>query len=503
MPLKGSRGRSVASVALFVAGACLLLGGLLAAWGQRAFFDSRGFAERATAALEKEAIRTALADRIVDQILIHGSAELVAVRPLLEAATAGMIRTPPFQALYGTAVREAHASFFAGDDAFVLQLADVMILLTALLERLDARFGASLLGALPAELRSGLIVLRRRDFATETLAIAAEVRFLAWLLPGAGLLALALGVAVAPDRERALARVGFAAVAVGGLGAGAFLLTRIALVAWAERPDAALVRALWDVFAAPLRGWSLGLAALGLALAAAASSRFGSVDVRAHLDRVGRVAMATPVSVGGRLLRATVALAAAGALLAAPDRVLRAAALAAGFYALYWALVEVLQLSGLGRGAPGKPGSVASFRAASRSVLRWALPLVLVAALGVAWLSRDARRVRPLAPLAWSGTETCNGHAELCGRTFPELAFATAHNAMAAASERGWYFAAHTGGLADQLAFGIRGFQIDAYFGVPVEGGVRTDRFHTMDRETLAAEYGEEFLAISATASAS
>ena len=180
----------------------------------------------------------------------------------------------------------------------MLQLADVVILLTALVERLDARLGASLVGALPGELRSGLIVLRRRGFATETLAIAARVRFLAWLLPGAGLLALALGVAVAPDRERALARVGFAAVAVGGLGVGAFLLTRIALVAWAERPDAALVRALWDVFAAPLRVWSLGLAALGLALAAAASSRFGSVDVRAQLDRVGRLAMASPVSVG-------------------------------------------------------------------------------------------------------------------------------------------------------------------------------------------------------------
>jgi len=495
MPSKGSRGRSVASIALLVAGAWLLLGGLLAAWGQRAFFDSRGFAERATAALEREVIRTALADQIVDQVLIHGSAELITVRPLLEATAAQMIRTPPFQALYATAVREAHASFFAGDDAFVLKLADVMILLTSLVERLDARFDASLVGELPAEMRSGLIVLRRRDFATETLAIAAQVRFLAWLLPGAGLLALALGVAVAPDRERALARVGFAAVAVGGFGVGAFLLTRIALVASAEPPDAALVRGLWDVFAAPLRGWSLALVALGLALAAAASSRFGSVDVRAHLDRVARIVMPTPVSVGGRLLRALVVLAAAGALLAAPDRVFRAVALAVGCYALYWGLVEVLQLSGLGRGAAGRPGPVAAFGAAARSVLRWALPLALVSALGVAWLWRDAGRVLPLAPPAWSGSEPCNGHAELCGRTLPELAFATAHNAMAAASERGWFFASHKGGLGDQLAFGIRGFQIDAYFGVPVAGGVRTDRFHTMDREALAAEYGEEFLA--------
>jgi hypothetical protein len=491
MPLKGSRGRRVASVALLVASASLLLGGLLAAWGQRSLFDSRGFAEHATAALEQEAVRKALADRIVDQILIHGSAELVTVRPLLEATAAGMIRTPPFRALYETAVREAHASFFAGDDAFVLQLADVMILLTALLDRLDT----SLVGELPAGLRSGLILLRRRDFATETLAVAADVRFLAWLLPGAGLLALALGLAVAPDRERALARVGFAAVAVGGFGLGAFLLTRISLVAWAERPDAALVRALWDVFAAPLRVWSLGLVVLGLALAAAASSRFGSVDVRSHLDRVARLAMPTPVSVGGRLLRALVVLAAAGALLAAPDRVLRTAALALGFYALYWALVEVLQLAGLGRGAPEKPGPVAAFGAAARGVLRWALPLALVGALGFAWLWRDARRALPLAPLAWSGAEACNGHVELCGHTLPEVALATAHNAMAAASERGWYFASHTGGLGDQLAFGIRGFQIDAYFGVPVEGGVRTDRFHTTDREALAAEYGEEFLA--------
>jgi hypothetical protein len=65
---------------------------------------------------------------------------------------------------------------------------------------------------------------------------------------------------------------------------------------------------------------------------------------------------------------------------------------------------------------------------------------------------------------------------------------------MSAASERGWFFASQEGGIADQLRFGIRGFLIDTYYGVPVQRGVRTDVFHDRDRAALVEEFGEEFV---------
>ena len=46
----------------------------------------------------------------------------------------------------------------------------------------------------------------------------------------------------------------------------------------------------------------------------------------------------------------------------------------------------------------------------------------------------------------------CNGHAALCDRRVDQVAFLGTHNAMAAAGEPGWLFAAQDAGIAQQLA---------------------------------------------------
>jgi hypothetical protein len=162
-----------------------------------------------------------------------------------------------------------------------------------------------------------------------------------------------------------------------------------------------------------------------------------------------------------------------------------------GLLVLAWALAEILEV------ADPDPGSVRRERPAAgavlRHALRWALPVGVVAALAV--LGVRAPRNASLAPLAWSEPDACNGSALLCDRTLPEVALAATHNAMSASSQRGWFFASHVGGIGDQLGAGIRGLLIDAWFGVAVEGGVRTDPFHADDRAELVAQYGEEFVA--------
>jgi hypothetical protein len=56
----------------------------------------------------------------------------------------------------------------------------------------------------------------------------------------------------------------------------------------------------------------------------------------------------------------------------------------------------------------------------------------------------------------------CNGHAELCTRSYADVSFAMAHNAMNSAEE-GWPAPNQTLRLWSQLDLGIRGFMLDTY----------------------------------------
>jgi hypothetical protein len=62
---------------------------------------------------------------------------------------------------------------------------------------------------------------------------------------------------------------------------------------------------------------------------------------------------------------------------------------------------------------------------------------------------------------------SCNGHGELCDRPLDRVAFAATHNSMSARSSPGWRFAQQEEGIPSQLAAGIRGLLVDAYYGYP------------------------------------
>ena len=83
-----------------------------------------------------------------------------------------------------------------------------------------------------------------------------------------------------------------------------------------------------------------------------------------------------------------------------------------------------------------------------------------------------------LVPTAASAAGTdaprCNGSARLCERTLGEVAFATTHNSMASSADH-FRPPNQRRSIHAQLEHGIRGFQIDAYFGTPRKGRVYTD----------------------------
>jgi hypothetical protein len=68
----------------------------------------------------------------------------------------------------------------------------------------------------------------------------------------------------------------------------------------------------------------------------------------------------------------------------------------------------------------------------------------------------------------------CNGQVQLCARSLGAVAFATTHNSMASSAE-GFVPPNQRRSIRDQLGHGIRGFQIDAFYGTPRQGRVYTD----------------------------
>lgn len=83
------------------------------------------------------------------------------------------------------------------------------------------------------------------------------------------------------------------------------------------------------------------------------------------------------------------------------------------------------------------------------------LLIVITVPVVVDLLQTERSAARPLR---------CNGHEELCDRRFDEVVFPATHNAMAA-SNLGWVWPHHDGGLSAQLKAGVRALLLDVHYG--------------------------------------
>jgi hypothetical protein len=95
-------------------------------------------------------------------------------------------------------------------------------------------------------------------------------------------------------------------------------------------------------------------------------------------------------------------------------------------------------------------------------------------------------------------TAACNGHVELCSKRLNEVTLPASHNSMSSSAEEGWFSAAHTLSIGDQLRAGVRGLLIDAHYGLQAGNAVRTDlserseRAGNKDRELYLQSLGPE-----------
>ena len=270
--------------ALVAAASLFLVLALVVGYVQRAAVDSDQFANRAAEALRDDAVRTVIAEKVTDEVVLKQEADLIAVRPVIESVTSAIVGSRAFTGLFRAAIRDVHRAVFdRNEDTVTLTVADVGTVLQAALLQLRPKLAAQVES-------TGRIQLLKRDagaFSTDLIRIADKIRLLAPLLLLVALLLVAAALFVSGDRRQTVVHLGVGAAAAGVLLVVAYGILRSLAVDHLELPeDRAAAGAVWDAFLGDLRGAAWILAGSGAVIAAAAASLLKPIDVGVPLRRV-------------------------------------------------------------------------------------------------------------------------------------------------------------------------------------------------------------------------
>jgi len=396
--------------------------------------------------------------QISDQI-VQADPNLVAVRPLLEAASSSVVASPSITPVVRSTIAPLHRALVSGEsDHVLLRVADVGAVLVSAIRTLAPDSKA----VVPEDLGVTLSSIGSQEFTADIVAFARSVTVLSWLLPILSVLCLLGAGMVGGGGRLAWVNVGrrglvwsavtlaYLTLVVGiviALGDTETLAGALALATFTE-----LETSIW---------WAVG----GLTLAALLIALVNRPDLRLHpreiLAAAGRWAQSTELSPGNRLVRALLVVSLGVALIIRPITVVSFAATIAGIFIvllsigeLWSALVSWITGHAPTLGSKLKP-------AAARTAMFGTAVAVLVALIVIgAWPT-----TKTLPAVATSATNECNGYAALCERPYNQVAFAATHNSMSAADGPGWFLAEQPTGVMGQLRDGIRVFLIDSWPG--------------------------------------
>ena len=476
------RTRGVASVALVVLGAVLLLGGVVAYYLRTEILDEDAFADRTVVALGDDRVRKVVSREIVVNLIDRGSTDLVAARPLLESVVDAVIGSAPFKKLFRQAAVETNRVFFKRERRNALfDLSDATQVVHFALRSVSP----DLARQIPKDIDANLVTLRRREFAGKTLAIADDVRLLGVVLPLLSLVLFAAALVLAPDRRVAVLRIGIAVGTSAALLAAALLVIRSRVLAGVigegEVTDEELrgaVAGLLDAFLADLVAGALLLALAGLIVGAAALA-LDPEDVEEPAVRLRHVITRRPRTRWRRAMRGVSALVLGVLIVLSPRLALELAAIAGGAFLVFFGTSELLMLLQR-RGVTPAEGRRHRRRAFAVAAAAGSVCVAVVVALVLVLTDDEGPQAQATATP--TSARTCNGSASLCELRLNEVVFAGTHNSFSAADSPGWYIANQRRTIPRQLRDGIRLFLIDAHWGVEDdEGRVRTD-FHAEHR---------------------
>jgi hypothetical protein len=450
---------------LVVLAAVLLLGATVTAYLDRTLFDSDRFADHAAAAVRDDRVRTAVADKVTDDLVLRTEPDLVAARPLIAAAVSGVVAGEAFTRLFAAAVRDAHRATFSRDQNTVtLTVFDVGTVVATALRKLQP----DLADEIERRGRVELLSERIGSVTGDLTRTADRFRALAVVLSLLAVASAAGAVALSRDRRRTVTQLGIGAIAAGVAIAIAYLAVRSTL------DD--VPRAVWEQFLGDLFAWALLLAALGAIVAAAASSLIGPGALDGMFRRIAALVTAEPRTQAWRAVRAVALVAVGGVMIVSPLLVLQVATVLAGIVLVYAGIDALLRL--VHRPRPAAP---------PRRPRRW-LAYGVAAALAVAVVAVFTAGGGVSEPRAAAPVERCNGHAELCDRTLADVVLPATHNSMSAPLP-GWFSTMQERPIGGQLADGIRGLLIDTHYADKLRNGrVRTQLGGPDDIPRLVAD---------------
>ncbi|MCU0650142.1 MAG: hypothetical protein MUF00_19300 [Gemmatimonadaceae bacterium] len=466
------------AIALLVLGAYTTLAGAVLLDARRGLFNAEGFADRSARALGDPRVAAYAGDAVTDAVL-RAAPDLTAYRPLIVVAAREVVASEPFRLLVRTTARQAHRAAFSrsGRDV-LLAIPDVDVLLRTALGGVNSPVAARI----PREVTAFLTSLQTDRTALQLLSIWRFAGRVVWFSTAAfivGPLLLFAGVWIAPRRRRGLVWAG-GALAAGGLGL--LLIPRIGAGIAPLVIDGALAgpaaAGLWSVFTARYVAWGVGIAGVGMVLAAAGSSLLERVDPFERARTWGRFFIATPTQMRWRFVRAIVLLVVGGLTAWRPAQVAAVVTLIMGAALAYLGLRELftMVLARVPTVTQTLPTGLRHTNADGDDDTEWFVGAAVIGVLAIAVATAMVVMVRTVAIEPVEATDGgCNGAAALCERRIDQVVFPATHNAMSSADQPGWLFPNQERGIATQLADGVRGLLIDVHYGIPVGDRVRTD----------------------------
>lgn len=449
-----------------IALACVLTAvGVLAGVVNRQLLDGPTFAEHADHVRSDTAVSQLIGQQISDRVL-ELNPNLIALRPAIEAVTVALVRSSAFTPIVTAAAQQAHDALTQPHSgALVLRLADLTAVLSAALKAVAPDIAAQL----PADVDVTLADIGSQSYADTTIRLAHLVRLLSWLLPLLGLLLMAIGTALGPVRLRALSACGMAVSAAGGLiGVATFAVTVAVSRLDRGQLEGALIAAAWDQISGAFWSAAVLLIIAGVPIVAVAGGRLPDLsprDVLAWARATAQRIDPTPVA---QALLGTLGIAVGVVIVYRPVLSLTVGASLVGLGLIAVGVGRISQLAAQHTQSRGTSQGSAPRRRRRIAVLV-ALGAV-IALLPVAGLAMPVtEQMRPVG--SGPGGSGCNGHDQLCGSAYTDVAYPSTHNSMSAANQPGWFIPEQPDGLVAQLDAGVRALLIDTWYGQRTQNG--------------------------------
>ena len=452
-----ARARARASIALLLVGVLFILVGNPLLYAREQIFNADKLADKTVETLDDADLRDAIGNRVTEVLIRKVNPDLISVKPLLEAGTAGIVGTGAFKAVLHQGVTNAYGSIVDGKDNAVVTLANVGVLVTEALKEFEPELAKNV----PPGFDTTLVKLGKGGWATDLAQVAEKIRALGLILPALGLLALGGSIAVAPDRRRAVIRAGAGVALVGLFAVAALIVIEAVLSARIEGDtnDGAF-DAIWSAFVGPLQTSFLIIGGFGVIVASAAASALRPTEHGVLMRRAWRLFATEPTTTRGRLFWAACLVVVGLLMIFESGLVVRLALLIGGAYLLSRAASTVIALA-------GEPVSADQSRVERRRILAWSGVSVAATAVAgvvlVAILTGGADREHQ----GLDSGRDCNGSPLLCKRTLDEVVFPATHNSYAGATYPGFLFPEQENTIPKQLDAGVRGLWIDTYYGIP------------------------------------